>query len=177
MCHPFGYLKASSSLTTVNLFVMPYNYPVLLPLLGKNIVRNCGLYYFGLLHVVYMKELWLRFVLVYQWHIFVTSLYVYLQVVNYWKLKAFQDEDIDQICIHSCINKMIYNFGLLLKLKKLHFYLFHIAEELFKAHNLKPNQQWRQRFESYLKTMPGYYAPVSFNTKIKLTHLYLYSCN
>ena len=33
--HPFGYLKASSTLTCVNLFVMPYNYPVLLPLLGK----------------------------------------------------------------------------------------------------------------------------------------------
>ncbi|CAL1547176.1 unnamed protein product [Lymnaea stagnalis] len=65
MCHPFGYLKASSTLTTVNLFVMPYNYPVLLPLL----------------------------------------------------------------------------------------------DELFKIHNLKPNQQWRQRFENYLKTMPGYYAP------------------
>ncbi|CAG5127720.1 unnamed protein product [Candidula unifasciata] len=65
MCHPFGYLKASSSLTTVNLFVMPYNYPVLLPLL----------------------------------------------------------------------------------------------DELFKVHNMKPNQQWRQRFENYLKTMPGYYAP------------------
>ncbi|GFN89087.1 Dead/h (asp-glu-ala-asp/his) box polypeptide 26 (ddx26), mRNA protein [Plakobranchus ocellatus] len=64
-CHPFGYLKASSSLTTVNLFVMPYNYPVLLPLL----------------------------------------------------------------------------------------------EELFKTHNLKPNQQWRHRFDSYLRTMPGYYAP------------------
>jgi len=31
--HPFGYLKASTSLTCVNLFVMPYNYPVLLPLL------------------------------------------------------------------------------------------------------------------------------------------------
>ncbi|KAK9517728.1 hypothetical protein VZT92_023074 [Zoarces viviparus] len=30
---PFGYLKASTSLTCVNLFVMPYNYPVLLPLL------------------------------------------------------------------------------------------------------------------------------------------------
>ncbi|XP_005100225.1 integrator complex subunit 6 [Aplysia californica] len=65
MCHPFGYLKASSSLTSVNIFVMPYNYPVLLPLL----------------------------------------------------------------------------------------------DELFKIHNLKPNQQWRQRFENYLKTMPGYYAP------------------
>lgn len=32
---PFGYLKASSSMTCVNLFVMPYNYPVLLPLLGE----------------------------------------------------------------------------------------------------------------------------------------------
>ncbi|XP_022093387.1 integrator complex subunit 6-like isoform X2 [Acanthaster planci] len=31
--HPFGYLKASSNLTSVNLFIMPYNYPVLLPLL------------------------------------------------------------------------------------------------------------------------------------------------
>ncbi|XP_077295823.1 integrator complex subunit 6 [Arctopsyche grandis] len=31
--HPFGYLKASTNLTCVNLFVMPYNYPVLLPLL------------------------------------------------------------------------------------------------------------------------------------------------
>ncbi|XP_067404138.1 integrator complex subunit 6-like isoform X4 [Emydura macquarii macquarii] len=31
--HPFGYLKASTTLTCVNLFVMPYNYPVLLPLL------------------------------------------------------------------------------------------------------------------------------------------------
>ncbi|KAL5005014.1 hypothetical protein ScPMuIL_018470 [Solemya velum] len=32
---PFGYLKASSSMTCVNLFVMPYNYPVLLPLLDE----------------------------------------------------------------------------------------------------------------------------------------------
>uniref|UniRef100_A0A8C1HU79 Integrator complex subunit 6 like n=1 Tax=Cyprinus carpio carpio TaxID=630221 RepID=A0A8C1HU79_CYPCA len=31
--HPFGYLKASTTLTCVNLFVMPFNYPVLLPLL------------------------------------------------------------------------------------------------------------------------------------------------
>uniref|UniRef100_A0A665WSJ0 Integrator complex subunit 6 like n=1 Tax=Echeneis naucrates TaxID=173247 RepID=A0A665WSJ0_ECHNA len=30
---PFGYLKASTTLTCVNLFVMPYNYPALLPLL------------------------------------------------------------------------------------------------------------------------------------------------
>uniref|UniRef100_A0A3P9JMS4 Integrator complex subunit 6 n=2 Tax=Oryzias latipes TaxID=8090 RepID=A0A3P9JMS4_ORYLA len=30
---PFGYLKASTALSCVNLFVMPYNYPVLLPLL------------------------------------------------------------------------------------------------------------------------------------------------
>lgn len=32
---PFGYLKASTSLNCVNLFVMPYNYPVLLPLLDE----------------------------------------------------------------------------------------------------------------------------------------------
>lgn len=32
---PFGYLKASTSLTCVNLFVLPYNYPVLLPLLDE----------------------------------------------------------------------------------------------------------------------------------------------
>ncbi|XP_052801823.1 integrator complex subunit 6-like [Mya arenaria] len=62
--HPFGYLKASSTLSSVNLFVMPYNYPVLLPLL----------------------------------------------------------------------------------------------DELFKVHKLKPSPQWRQRFDNYLKTMPGYYA-------------------
>ncbi|XP_041975275.1 integrator complex subunit 6 [Aricia agestis] len=31
--HPFGYLKASTNLTCVNLFVLPYNYPVLLRLL------------------------------------------------------------------------------------------------------------------------------------------------
>ncbi|CAN7996730.1 unnamed protein product [Ixodes hexagonus] len=31
--HAFGYLKASTNLTCVNLFVLPYNYPVLLPLL------------------------------------------------------------------------------------------------------------------------------------------------
>ncbi|XP_062332736.1 integrator complex subunit 6 [Osmerus eperlanus] len=33
LSEPFGYLKASTTLTCVNLFVMPYNYPVLLPLL------------------------------------------------------------------------------------------------------------------------------------------------
>lgn len=33
--HPFGYLKASTALNCVNLFVMPYNYPVLLPLLEE----------------------------------------------------------------------------------------------------------------------------------------------
>lgn len=32
---PFGYLKASTALNCVNLFAMPYNYPVVLPLLGK----------------------------------------------------------------------------------------------------------------------------------------------
>jgi hypothetical protein len=31
---PFGYLKASSNLTTVNLYIMPYNYPELSTLLS-----------------------------------------------------------------------------------------------------------------------------------------------
>lgn len=61
--YPFGYLKASTSLTCVNLFVMPYNYPVLLPLLDElfkvhrckptrewkqqfdNYIKNMPLYY------------------------------------------------------------------------------------------------------------------------------------
>lgn len=66
--HPFGYLKASTNLTCVNLFVMPYNYPVLLPLL----------------------------------------------------------------------------------------------EELFKVHRLKPTSEWRTQFQNYLRTMPTYYAGVSY---------------
>lgn len=33
--YPFGYLKASTNLSCVNLFVLPYNYPVLLPLLDE----------------------------------------------------------------------------------------------------------------------------------------------
>ncbi|RWS30395.1 integrator complex subunit 6-like protein [Leptotrombidium deliense] len=32
---PFGYLKASTNLSCVNLFVLPYNYPILLPLLDE----------------------------------------------------------------------------------------------------------------------------------------------
>lgn len=62
--HPFGYMKASTSLGCVNLFIMPYNYPVLIPLL----------------------------------------------------------------------------------------------DELIKVHKMKPTQKWRQQFDSYLKSMPVYYA-------------------
>ncbi|XP_049832476.1 integrator complex subunit 6-like [Schistocerca gregaria] len=62
--HPFGYLKASTHLTCVNLFVMPYNYPVLLPLL----------------------------------------------------------------------------------------------DELIKVHRMKPTNEWRIQFQSYMRTMPSYYA-------------------
>ncbi|XP_067122269.1 integrator complex subunit 6 [Centruroides vittatus] len=63
--HTFGYLKASTSLTCVNLFVLPYNYPILLPLLDElfkvhrckptrewkiqfdNYLKNMPLYYAG----------------------------------------------------------------------------------------------------------------------------------
>jgi len=61
---PFGYLKASSNLQTVNLFVMPYNYPILLPLL----------------------------------------------------------------------------------------------DDLFKVHKCKPTGKWKESFDTYLQTMPNYYA-------------------
>ena len=36
--------------------------------------------------------------------------------------------------------------------------LCNIPDELFKVHKLKPTPQWRQRFDSYIKAMPGYYA-------------------
>lgn len=37
---------------------------------------------------------------------------------------------------------------------------YYILDELFKVHKLKPTPQWRQRFDNYIKTMPGYYAQV-----------------
>ena len=40
------------------------------------------------------------------------------------------------------------------------FLLFLFSDDLFKIHKLKPTQKWRQQFESYLKTMPIYYAQV-----------------
>ena len=42
LTHPFGYLKASSSLTHVTLFVMPFNYRELLPLAGELALTNKG---------------------------------------------------------------------------------------------------------------------------------------
>ena len=38
--HPCGYLKASTNLTCVNLFVMPYNYPMILPLVEQLIKQK-----------------------------------------------------------------------------------------------------------------------------------------
>lgn len=52
MGQPFGYLKASTALNCVNLFVMPYNYPVLLPLLGKTDGAVCRL-------LLYVLTTWL----------------------------------------------------------------------------------------------------------------------
>jgi hypothetical protein len=40
--HPFGYLKASSSLAHITLFVMPFNYSTLLPLISKIFVPMWG---------------------------------------------------------------------------------------------------------------------------------------
>lgn len=38
--------------------------------------------------------------------------------------------------------------------------LFSISDDLIKVHKMKPTQKWRQQFDSYLKTMPIYYAQV-----------------
>ena len=38
--YPFGYLKASSTNQVVNLIVMPYNYPLLVPLLGMCLISS-----------------------------------------------------------------------------------------------------------------------------------------
>ena len=38
--HAFGYMKAATNLACVNLFVMPYNYERLLPLLGELVCRS-----------------------------------------------------------------------------------------------------------------------------------------
>jgi hypothetical protein len=37
---------------------------------------------------------------------------------------------------------------------------------LFKVHKGKPTPKWRQQFENYLKTMPSYYAGVSFHVML-----------
>lgn len=41
---PFGYLKASTNLTSVNLYIMPYNYPELFALLSMISVHHFVLY-------------------------------------------------------------------------------------------------------------------------------------
>ena len=42
--YQFGYLKASTNLMTVNLFVMPYNYPILFQLISKLLKKIILLY-------------------------------------------------------------------------------------------------------------------------------------
>ena len=36
-----------------------------------------------------------------------------------------------------------------------------LADELVKVHKMKPTAKWKEKFESYLSTMPNYYAGVS----------------
>jgi hypothetical protein len=47
---------------------------------------------------------------------------------------------------------MPYNYPVLLPL----------LEELFQVHRLKPTHEWRTQFQNYLRTMPTYYAGVSY---------------
>lgn len=59
MGFPFGYLKASSNLQTVNLFVMPYNFPVLFPIVGKNIAsESCKYVNFFFFAIIDSEFLW-----------------------------------------------------------------------------------------------------------------------
>ena len=36
-----------------------------------------------------------------------------------------------------------------------------LSDELVKVHKMKPTPKWKDKFESYLSTMPNYYAGVS----------------
>ena len=56
--YPFGYLKASSTNQVVNLIVMPYNYPLLVPLLGmcRALVGSFHCWRVGLLYCSYIMS-------------------------------------------------------------------------------------------------------------------------
>lgn len=43
-------------------------------------------------------------------------------------------------------------------IKTIHYSL---SDELVKVHKMKPTAKWKEKFESYLSTMPNYYAGVS----------------
>jgi len=38
---------------------------------------------------------------------------------------------------------------------------YSLSDELVKVHKMKPTAKWKEKFESYLSTMPNYYAGVS----------------
>ena len=152
--YPFGYLKASSSLSAVNLFVMPYNYPVLLPLLGEQVCHVCVFYGYM---CVFCMDIYMFCICVCFGEFFffffcmhicvcvlcVCVLYVYMRVSVLYVYICVYDA-----CFVYCSSKLP----------------FLVADELFKVHKLKPNPEWRQRFEKYLKSMPGYYAMVSVHS-------------
>ena len=37
---------------------------------------------------------------------------------------------------------------------------YSLSDELVKVHKMKPTAKWKEKFESYLSTMPNYYAGV-----------------
>ena len=39
-------------------------------------------------------------------------------------------------------------------------FFFNLSDELVKVHKMKPTQKWKEKFDSYLSTMPNYYAGV-----------------
>ena len=41
-----------------------------------------------------------------------------------------------------------------------------LSDELVKVHKMKPTAKWKEKFESYLSTMPNYYAGVSIEVHV-----------
>ena len=86
MGFPFGYLKASSNLQTVNLFVMPYNFPVLFPIVGKNI-HSASCKYFDLVLTYWQwvcMETLAIFFFIFVWNFYILAKEYYKQQI-YWQ--------------------------------------------------------------------------------------------
>ena len=99
-----------------------------------------------------------RFVCIYVWCVCVCFVCIYICVC------------VCVCCMYICVCDACFVYCSCSKLS------FLVADELFKVHKLKPNPEWRQRFEKYLKSMPGYYAMVSVHSFLILSVLLSQLC-